>query len=254
MPGHGPDPKVRRQEVVLESPSIGRQRVVVYGDYGRPVLVFPPSRGRATDYEDHGMVDAVRPLLHSGRAKLYCVDGFDAGSWWRQDLPLADRARLHRDFERWVVDQVVPFVYDDCAGPQEILTTGCSFGAYHAVTFALRRADLFPVTIGHSGVYDVGVVGWGDGGDELYYVNPLQFVPGLSGSHLDWLRERLTLVLTVGRGMWEDTTGSLESTRAFAAVCAERGLHHELDVWGPETPHDWVAWREQLAKHLPRFC
>jgi hypothetical protein len=30
--------------------------------------------------------------------------------------------------------------------------------------------------------------------------------------------------------------------------------YHELDVWGEDTPHDWPAWRAQIAHHLQRFA
>jgi esterase/lipase superfamily enzyme len=53
---------------------------------------------------------------------------------------------------------------------------------------------------------------------------------------------------------WEDTTGALQSTRQFAALLADKGIPHELDVWGRDVPHDWPSWRAQLAHHLPRFC
>ncbi len=35
------------------------------------------------------------------------------------------------------------------------MTTGCSFGAYHAVNMALRNPWLFRRTIGLSGLYDL---------------------------------------------------------------------------------------------------
>jgi esterase/lipase superfamily enzyme len=63
----------------------------------------------------------------------------------------------------------------------------------------------------------------------------------------------VNLLLTVGRGQWEDTTGALDSSHRFAAVLGEKGIRHELDVWGDEFPHDWPSWRAQLAHHLPRF-
>ena len=130
---------------------------------------------------------------------------------------------------------------------------GPSFGAYHAANLALRRAHLFPVAICQSGVYDVSVVGWGERGDAAYFHNPMDYVAHLGGEHLDWLRGQATIVLTVGRGQWEDTTGALESTQRFAGLLAEKGIRHELDVWGDEWPHDWDSWRAQLAAHLPRF-
>jgi esterase/lipase superfamily enzyme len=53
--------------------------------------------------------------------------------------------------------------------------------------------------------------------------------------------------------MWEDTTGALDSTRAFGALCASKGLRVETDIWGHDVIHDWPAWRAQISHHLPRF-
>ena len=133
-------------------------------------------------------------------------------------------------------------------------TTGVSFGAFHAANLALRRADLFPLAICLSGIYDVSAIGWGERGDAVYFNNPADYVAGLGGEHLDWLRSRVSLLLVVGRGMWEGSTGSLEQTHRFAALLGEKGIRHELDVWGEDTPHDWPSWRAQIAHHLPRFA
>ena len=68
----------------------------------------------------------------------------------------------------------------------------------------------------------------------------------LHGDHLDWLRSRVSLLLVCGQGQWEDTTGSLESTRRLAGLLARKGIRHELDLWGYDVPHDWPSWRAQL--------
>jgi esterase/lipase superfamily enzyme len=241
------------RHVSLWSPAIGGEgEVIVYGHWGRPLLVFPSQQGPAWQYEERGMIDAVASLIDGGRVKVYAVDSFDSGSWYRDDLALEDRARLHGQYEDWILNQVVPFVQED-AKTHEIALTGVSFGAYHAANFALRRADLFPLAICQSGVYDVSRVAGGERGDAVYFNNPADYVVHLGGAHLDWLRDRVTLVLVCGQGMWEDTTGALESTTRFAAQLGEKGIRHELDVWGHDSPHDWPAWRAQIAHHLPRF-
>jgi esterase/lipase superfamily enzyme len=74
------------------------------------------------------------------------------------------------------------------------------------------------------------------------------------GDHLDWLRGRISLLLVCGQGQWEDTTGSLDSTRRFAGLLDSKGIRHELDLWGHDVPHDWPSWRAQMAHHMPRFC
>jgi esterase/lipase superfamily enzyme len=233
---------------------LGDGNVIAYGHWGRPVLAFPSEQGPCWQYEERGMVDAIGSLVESGRVKLYCVDSWDAGTWQAHDVPLEERARRHAAYEGWILDEVVPWITGDAGGAAEILLTGVSFGAYHAANFALKRADRFPLAICQSGVYDVSGVGWGERADALYFNNPMDYVVHLHGDHLAWLRDRVSILLVCGSGQWEDTTGALESTRRFSGLLAEKGIRHEIDVWGPEFPHDWPAWRAQLAHHLPRFC
>jgi esterase/lipase superfamily enzyme len=249
---------VKHQQVELHSSAIGTAgTVATYGHWGRPVLVFPSEQGRATDFADNGMVAAVEDCIEGGRVKLYCVDSYDASSWAARDLPIEERARRHGAYESWIVEQVVPYIVDDCSGSGagEVMTTGCSMGAYHALNFALKRADLFPLAMCMSGNYDPGSLSaWGERGDATYFNNPIDYVPHLRGEHLDWLRSRLSVLLICGQGQWEDTTGALRSTKLMAGLLADKGIRHELDLWGPDVPHDWPSWRAQFAHHLPRFC
>lgn len=245
---------MRRDHVNLYSPAMGVDGdVIAYGSYGRPLLVFPSEQGRSYDYENNGMIAAIAHLIDEGRVKVYCVDSFDAATWVNQSIPLEERARRHEAYENWILDQVAAFIDDDCGGPQEIITTGSSFGAFHAVNLSLRRADRFPLAIGLSGVYDIGHLGWGDRGDATYFNNPADYLQHMGGDHLDWLRSSVSILLVCGQGMWEDTTGALESTKALAGILAAKGIRHEMDLWGHDVPHDWPSWRAQIAHHLPRF-
>ena len=248
---------MNREATELWSAALGAAGTVIrYGHWGRPVLVFPAERGRAWDFENNGMTGAVADLIDAGRVKLYCVDSYDAASWSNQDIPLEERARRHGRYESWIVGDVVPWIYRDCAGqPAEVVTLGCSLGAFHAANFALKRADLFPLALCFSGNYDpTSWNGWGERGNEAYFNNPLDYVVNLTGDHLEWLREQVSLLLVCGQGQWEDTTGALASTKRFAALLAGQGIKYELDLWGHDVPHDWPSWRIQLAHHLPRFC
>jgi esterase/lipase superfamily enzyme len=240
----------------LWSDAIGASgSVVAYGHYGRPVLAFPAERGSAWEYEHRGVIGALDDLLAGGRLKLYCVESFDAASWSNTTIPLEARAQEHDRYESWILDQVVPWIHADCGAPQEIATAGVSLGAYHAVNFALKRADLFPLALGLSGNYDpAGWNAWGERGGAAYFNNPLDYLAHMGGEHLDWLRSRLSVLLVCGQGQWEDTTGALESSRRLAGLLAEKGVPHELDLWGHDVPHDWPSWNAQLAHHLPRFC
>ena len=248
--------RTTHRSVSLWSPAIGADgTVLVYGHWGRPVLAFPAEAGRAWDFQEHGMVDAVGGLLDDGRVKLYCVDSVDAETWSNRDIPTEERARRHGAYESWILDQVVPWIHADSGGPIGVVATGCSMGAFHAANFALKHADRFPVALCLSGHYDPSSWhGWGERAEAAYFNNPMDYVAQLDGGHLDWLRGRLFVVLVCGQGMWEDTTGALESSKALAGLLSSKGIPHELDLWGHDVAHDWLWWQRQLAHHLPRFC
>ena len=214
-----------------------RDGVLVFGHWGRPLLVFPSQERSRYEWEEHGMVDAVRDLIDAGRVKLYCVDSWDAGTWHDDRLPREERARRHEAYERWVVDRV---------DGDDVITAGVSMGAFHAANLTLRRPERFPLALCFSGIYDLDAIGWGERGDSFYFNNPADYVRGLEGSPA-------SLLLVAGRGMWEDTTGALEQTLRFASLLEAKGIRHELDVWGGDAPHDWPAWRAQFVKHLARF-
>lgn len=251
---------MRRDYYEFDAPGLDRPgSLLTYGHYGRPVLMFPAEAGRAWDLEDRGMIAAVAPLIDAGRIKVYAVDSFDHATWsdnWRSH---EDRARGHEHYERWLLDRVLPTILNDSPGfdlGTGLVTAGVSMGAYHAVAFSLRHADVAPVAIGLSGNYDPTTWRvWGDAGDAAYFTNPMSFVPNLDGGHLDWLRGRVYPVLVVGQGAFEvSPTQSLPSTIRMGEVLGSKGIPHEVDVWGYDSMHDWPWWCRQIAHHLPRFC
>ena len=78
---------------VLNAPATGGAGTVMrYGHYGRPVLVFPSEQGRAWDFANNGMVEAVGSLVEAGRVTLYCVDSHDGATWSASHLPMEERA------------------------------------------------------------------------------------------------------------------------------------------------------------------
>ncbi len=158
---------MRREHVLMRSLATGESDLLVYGHYGRPLLWFPSDKGRAVDFEGNGLLDAIRWLVDAGRVKVYCVDSYDAASWRNDDLPLEERARAHQRFEDFVLNDVVPAIHTDSPGALDLLVGGCSFGAFHAANFALRRAEVFPLALCLSGVYDMSHLGWGERGEAI---------------------------------------------------------------------------------------
>ena len=120
-----------------------------------------PGRGRqrlGLGEPGHGRTRSARCSRPAG-CELYCVDAIDGATWSDRSLPLEERARRHAGYETWVLDEVVPHIHRELGGAQEILTCGASLGAFHAINFALRRADVFPLA--HRPVGQLRPVGLG---------------------------------------------------------------------------------------------
>jgi esterase/lipase superfamily enzyme len=227
----------------------------VYGHWGAPIIVFPCSRGRYFDYEGLGMIDAIAGFIDAGKIKLFCVDSVDAQSWYNFDLPPAARNARHEAYDRYIVEEMIPFVRAHCRQPgARIMANGCSMGAYHAVNFYLKHPDVFSGTIALSGLYRLDRPEFGLQAADLpavYFNSPLDYLPGLTDPwHLDRYREG-RMIVCVGQGAWEEET--LEDTRQLDAICRAKGIPAWIDYWGHDVNHDWPWWYRQMNHFLGKL-
>lgn len=82
--------------------------LLVFGHAGARVLVFPTRGGRFYDYENWGLVAALRRPLEQGLLQLYCVDSIDYESLYAFHQPPSKRIARHAQYERYILDEVVP--------------------------------------------------------------------------------------------------------------------------------------------------
>jgi len=211
-----------------------------FGHGGPAVVGFPTSQGRFYQWEDFGLVGAVGPELEAGHLRLTCLDSVDEESWYAANRPPAERVRRHLDYERYVLDEVLPEV------PGPPVLAGPSFGAFHAVLFCLRHPERFRGWVAMSGVYDNSR--WLDGyhDEETYLTNPLAFVPGLTDErYLAPLRAMAPQVLATG-GEDANVRDSVRLADELHAI----GVNVRLDVM-PGWQHDWPYWQSMLRQYLP---
>lgn len=220
----------------------------VYGHAGMPAIAFPTGCGRFYEFEDNGMVDAVHWFLDRGKIWLITIDSVDCEAWMAHWMFPGDRGWRHLQYERYVMDELIPFVREYTGFRGRLLTTGCSMGAYHAANFFFKHPDIFGTVIALSGLYSPTHF-VGDYMDENVYFNfPLCYLPNLTDP---WYLERFReseIVFCVGQGAWEEE--SLRDTRRLEEVLHSLGVHAWVDYWGTNVSHDWVWWRKQLPYFL----
>lgn len=216
--------------------------LVVFGHAGVPLLVFPTSMGRFFDYESRGMIQAVAHKYENGELQAFCVDSVDAESWYNKAVPPRERAHRHTEYDRYLLEDVVPFIRSRNRSDQ-LVTTGCSFGGYHAVNFALRHPETVTGAVSMGGAFDVHQFLDGYYDDNCYYNCPPDFLPGLTDAwYMDRYRHQ-KLVLATG-----ETDICLDENLRLSRIMNSKGIPHWLDVWGDGTGHDWPWWQQMAVK------
>jgi esterase/lipase superfamily enzyme len=218
--------------------------LLIFGHDGPPMLVFPTSMGAFYEYEDRGMVGAVADKLSSGRLRLVCVSSVDGESWYARRAHPRHRILRHLQYEDYILNDVVPLVRH-LTWRETLGVTGCSFGAYHAVSFALRHPYLFTWSVTMGGAFDIRQFLDGYFDEDCYFLNPPSFLPGLRDPYyLDQYRRNKFVFVT---GDHDICRGANES---FSGVLSSKGIPHSLHVWN-QSHHDWPDWRPMASAYLP---
>jgi esterase/lipase superfamily enzyme len=216
--------------------------LLVFGHAGARVLVFPSSQGRFFEWEDRGMVGALGDQIDRGWLQLYCVDSVDAESWYAKWKHPGDRARRHAAYDAYLHNEVIPLTQRN--SNLFLMTTGASFGAYHAMNFALRHPHLVGRVLGLSGMYDIREMTDGYSDETVYLHNPADFVMGESDPGRLAAMARMDIILAIGRD--DPMRGNNEY---FSGRLWSKGIWHALRLWDGWA-HDWPFWREMLVRYV----
>jgi esterase/lipase superfamily enzyme len=242
---------MQREYHVWRSPNLDREmELLVFGHAGAKVLVFPTRGGRFHEYEDLGIVEAVQPKIDGGHLQLFCIDGLDRETFYARRRPPVERIARHLAYERYVLDEVLPFMGTLNPHPCTI-AHGCSLGAFFAASLAFRHPRFFQKLAAFSGRYDLThpVEHFRDLLDghrdpDVYYLMPSQFLPRLTRPDLLGALRALDLVFVIG-----DTDPFLTNNQELAAILAAKHIPHRLHVWSGRA-HDARHWRQMAAHHL----
>jgi esterase/lipase superfamily enzyme len=233
------------------SPALQRDmELLVFGHAGSRVVVFPTRCGRFHEYEDFGLVGAIADRIEQGWLQLYCVDSVDAESFYCSAREPRDRIRRHLSYERYVLDEVVPF--SESRNPGSFLMVhGASLGAFQAVNIALRHPAVIGKAIAFSGRYDLSVAiddfadrfdGYFD--EDIYYNSPNRFVPNIEDPLLLADLRRLEIVLTVG-----DADPFLKSTCELAEHLSAKAIPHAIHIWQGRA-HSKKSWAKMCQLYM----
>ncbi|MEJ7586094.1 MAG: alpha/beta fold hydrolase [Ferruginibacter sp.] len=187
------------------SPHLQRDmELLIFGHAGCPVLFFPTRMARFYDYEDWGVIEAMKEKIVSGKIQVYCIDSTDEESFYCKTIAPSERMKRHMRFENYVVKEVIPFIKQRNKNP-DIISAGCSLGGYHAVNLAFRHPHLFKKVVGMSGRYDLTIKLeffddlFDDYWDEdIYYNMPGQYIHNLTSEAGISALKKLDIIFAIG--------------------------------------------------------
>ena len=231
---------MKEEYVKWYSPNLGREiETLVYGHQGYPVLIFPSSQGRYYEAKDFHLIDSIKWFIEQGRVKVYCPDSIDGLSLYNNNIHPAERIRNHEQYDKFLYHELLGKMRHE-TGTSKICVTGPSFGAYHALNFAFRHPEAVSHLFAMSGKYDIKNFMDGYYDDQVYYNNPIDFVPDSSNPEL-W---NMKIVLGTGEhDICRDPTVHMSN------ILKSKNIDHWLDIkQGME--HDWPLWRDMLPQYL----
>lgn len=226
------------------SPILNRKmELLSFGHAGARMIVFPTSQGRFFDYEDRGMIWALQDQIEQGSLQVYTVDSVDAESFYCSWAHPSGRIQRHVQYDQYITEEVVPFTQSHNPNPF-LIVHGCSFGAYHAINYGLRHPDLVGRTIGLSGKYDIRTMLDDYYDENVYFNNPVDYVPNEHDPARLQMLQRLDIIIAIG-----DQDPHYQNNRDLSNALWSKGIWHALRVWDGWA-HDWPYWQQMIRWYV----
>lgn len=225
--------------------------LVAYGHAGYPLLMFPTAAADYLEYERFYLIDAIKDYIEAGQIRAYSINSVNKYSLLNQESHPAWKVEMLTRFDRYVTDEVIPLIRNECGQDARPLTTGASLGALLAANTYFKHSDLFRGTIAMSGSYDIyNYLEKGFFDDNVYYNNPAMYLKNLDDNyHLPRLRQSDFVVIASGQGSYE----APDRSREFSGLLHSKAIPHRLELWGHDVNHDWPWWRKMLPYYLGEF-
>ena len=187
------------------SPSLNQDMpIVTYGHYGIALLLVPTAAADYLEYERFQLIDALSPAIEAGKVKVFSINSINLQSWMNKQMEGAHKAIRQNDWNRYVFEEVIPFIRNSTSWNTQIIVSGASFGALHSMNLFLKRPDLINGVIAMSGVYNLMEYTDGYYDEQVYYNSPIHYIPNLSdGYFLDHIRRSNHIHIFSGEGPYE---------------------------------------------------
>ena len=217
--------------------------IAVYGHYGFALLLFPATSDDYLEYENNGLIETIKQFIEKGKCTVFSIAGANFESWLNGELSPEEKSQRHYEYNQFIIEEVLPFVFGTCGGPVPVITCGAGIGAFHAANHYFRRPDIFYGMIAMSGTYNIMHFTGGYFDENCYFNSPVHYLPNLHDEYwLSFLRNKHHVYMMTGTGENEHPA-NLDN---IVSILNMKEIPHHHDYWGNEWGHNWVTWKAML--------
>lgn len=249
-----------------KSPTLGEQReVMVVGEQGTPVLVFPSVQGGVEEWLNHGMFDSLREQVDEGYNQFFCLSGLmDRPLEVPLDRPSSEQSNVQPNKQSnehpkeqphkqsvsdtdairqmvkyqnryldYVHDEVFPYV-QRTNGNEYWIVAGVGEGAYLAAMAAWKFPERIKKVILINGIFQ-----YGDVAGPVSYIETMNLP--VDSNPFDQLDVR---ILT-----YENATVRQQSHWLSDALWA-RSCEHQFYVWNLHAESSWELAGRMMREHI----
>ncbi len=227
--------------------------VVTYGHAGVPLLILPTDEADFLECERFELIEALQPFIEAGQLRVYCVNSVNHSGLLRPQAAPALKVEYVARYDSYLVHEVLPFIRHDGPDMDELpLIAGMSLGATLAGNTFFKHPNLFLGALLFSGRYNLGDYLPGYYSNELYFNNPIDFLPNLADDYYYPIlaRGNRHIILFSGQGAYENP----HCSQQLSDILHTKGIAHHLDLWGHDVTHDWFWWRKAIRYHVQKLC
>ena len=170
---------MQEEHIKFYAQSVSREvKMLRFGWSGRPMIIFPTTLGRYYEAKDMGLIGSISHLIDAGKVVVYCPDTLNHESWYNKGIHPADKVRTHIAFDRMMRHEIVPSLQHRHHN-ERMIVAGAASAGYTAANFAFKHPEVVSDLICMSGSFDVSSFLGGYHDENVYFNNPIEYLPGL---------------------------------------------------------------------------
>lgn len=219
----------------------------IHGSEGHTLFLLPDRDCRCWDAEDCGAVQALTPLIESGRLMLVCADGLSEKDCSPAEMAGRSGSVAMESYYHYICRELFVLARKQLSQIGErVGIAGVGLGAALAANAFFRKPQQFDGLIALSGVYESQAL-FGEYCDDLTFQNsPAAFLPCMPKEDPKRkLYNESLIYLCAGQGSGEQE--SLHQLDIMEAELQKQDIPFSADRWGWDVTRDWYWWSKQLA-------